>query len=121
MKQTPVAQSSPMLPNTIACTFTAVPQLAGNVVQAAVGVGARVHPAAEHRADRAPQLLLRVLRKRLAGLLLDHVLVAVDHALPVLGGQRGVLDHAGVELDVLDDLLEPVMIDAEHDASRTSG
>jgi hypothetical protein len=29
VKQTPVAQSSPMLPNTMACTFTAVPQLAG--------------------------------------------------------------------------------------------
>ena len=28
-KATPVAQSSPILPNTIACTLTAVPQLAG--------------------------------------------------------------------------------------------
>ncbi len=68
VKQTPVAQSSPMLPNTIACTLTAVPQLGGDVVQAAIGDGARVHPAAEHRADRAPELLLRVLRERLAGL-----------------------------------------------------
>ena len=38
----------------------------GNVVQPAIGVGARIHPGAEHGADRAPQLLLRVLRKRLA-------------------------------------------------------
>ncbi len=29
MKATPVAEVSPMLPNTIAWTFTAVPQLAG--------------------------------------------------------------------------------------------
>ena len=29
VKHTPVAQSLPMLPNTMACTFTAVPQLAG--------------------------------------------------------------------------------------------
>ena len=36
----------------------------GNVVQAAIGDGARVHPAREHRADRAPELLLRVLRER---------------------------------------------------------
>ena len=37
-----------------------------NVVQPAIGDGARVHPRAEHRADRAPQLLARVLRERLA-------------------------------------------------------
>ena len=29
VKHTPVAQSVPMLPNTIACTLTAVPQFAG--------------------------------------------------------------------------------------------
>ena len=29
VKATPVAEVSPMLPNTIACTFTAVPQLSG--------------------------------------------------------------------------------------------
>jgi hypothetical protein len=29
VKATPVAEVSPMLPNTMACTFTAVPQLAG--------------------------------------------------------------------------------------------
>ena len=40
-----------------------------NVVQAAIGDGARVHPRAEHRADRAPELLARVLRERLAVLL----------------------------------------------------
>ena len=34
--------------------------------------------------------------------------------MPVLRGQLGVLGHAGVELGVLDDLLEPMVIDAEH-------
>ena len=40
-----------------------------NVVQRAVGDRARIHPRAEHRADRAPQLGVRILRKFLAGLL----------------------------------------------------
>ena len=61
-----------------------------NVVQAAIGDGARVHPRAEHRADRAPELLVRVLRERLALLLAHALLVARDHVDPVVGGQFGV-------------------------------
>ena len=61
-----------------------------NVVQAAIGDGALVHPRAEHRADRAPQLLVRVLRERLAVLLLDALLVARDQLDPVVGGEVGV-------------------------------
>src|SRR6185437_13740352 len=70
-----------------------------NVVQLAIGDGPRVHPGSEHRPDRAPKLSRRVLRERLAGLLLDKILVAVDHAAPVGGGQRGILDHAGAVLE----------------------
>ncbi len=88
--------------------------IGGDVVQLAVGDGTRVHPAAEHGADRPPQLFMRVLREGLAGLGLHHLLVPGDHFLPVFGGERGVLGHAAFELDVLDDVLEAVMIDAEH-------
>ena len=42
-----------------------------DVVQAAIGDGALVHPRAEDGADRAPELLLRVLREGLAELALD--------------------------------------------------
>ena len=66
-----------------------------DVVQAAIGDGARVHPRAEHRADRAPQLLVRVLRERRALLLLDALLVARDQLDPVVGGQIGVERVAG--------------------------
>jgi hypothetical protein len=34
-----------------------------DVVQHAVGDGARHHPAFEHRADRAPKLIVRILRE----------------------------------------------------------
>ena len=47
----------------------------GNRMQAAIGDGALVHPRVEHRADRAPELLARLLRERLAGALLDDLLV----------------------------------------------
>ena len=86
----------------------------GNVVQLAVGDRAMVHPGTEHRTDRAPELFLGVLRKRLAGLALDQVLVALRDAVPVLRRELGILGHAGVELCVLDDLLEPMMIDPQH-------
>src|SRR5579872_7429308 len=41
-----------------------------NFMEAAVGDRALIHPRAEHRADRAPKLLLRILRERLAELAL---------------------------------------------------
>jgi hypothetical protein len=37
-----------------------------NVVQPPIGDGALVHPGAEHRADRAPQLRVRILRKKIS-------------------------------------------------------
>ena len=35
-----------------------------------------------------------------------------------MGGQRGVFHHAGIDLGLLDDLLEAVVIDAEYDAAE---
>ena len=62
----------------------------GDAVQAAVGFGAGVVPGAEYGADRAPQLLGRVLRERLAGLALDRLLVGGDDLQPVVGAEIGV-------------------------------
>ena len=86
-------------------------------MQAAIGVGARVFPATEHRADGAPQLRLRVHRERRAGFAGDHVLVFGHHVLPVLRAEGGVLGHAGGVFGVFDDVFEVVVIDAEHHAA----
>src|SRR5215471_1479312 len=45
-----------------------------NIVKSAVGNRARVHPGTEYGADRAPELFLRILRKRVAVLLRDDIL-----------------------------------------------
>ena len=85
-----------------------------NIVQAAIGDGALVHPRAEHRADGAPQLRVRVLRERLAALLLDALLVAVDDLVPIVGAEIGVERVAVAVLVVVEDFLEMMMLDAEH-------
>ena len=111
-----------MLPNTMACTLTAVPQLVGDVVQAAVGDGARVLPGAEHGADRAPELLVGVLRERLAGLALDRRLVVVDRPRCQSSALELGVERVAVEvLVVVEDVLEHAVIDAEHDVGSTSG
>ena len=86
-----------------------------NAVQAAVGVGALVHPGAEHRADRAPQLRVRILREGLAQLLLHALLVALDELGPVVGRQIGVEVIALALLVMVEQFLEMLMAEAEHD------
>ncbi len=86
-----------------------------DLVQPAIGDRARVHPRAEDRADRAPQLVARLLRERLAGFLRDHILEPGDDDLPVLGREIGVERLPAVELVVFDQLLEMMVLDAEHD------
>ena len=88
-----------------------------DVVQAAVGDGALVHPGAEHGADGAPELFVDILREGPAKLVLDHFLVALDHGLPVGGDQFGVERDVAVALHVFEDVLEMVMLDAEHDVA----
>ena len=86
-----------------------------DVIKPPVGVGARVRPGCEHRRNRAPQLRARILRKRRAGLCCDQVQILGHHLLPVFGLEFGVVEQPGVELELFDDLLEPVVLDAEHD------
>ena len=56
-----------------------------NVVQAAIGDRAGIHPAGKNRADRAPKLLFRILRERLFQFLFDLGLIEGNDILPVVG------------------------------------
>ena len=85
-----------------------------NVVQPAVGHRARVHPGRKHRADRAPQLVVRILREILAGLARHRILVAADQIDPVVAGQIGVERIALAVLEGIEDVLEMMMLEAEH-------
>ena len=87
----------------------------GNVVEPAIGDRARVHPGREHRADRAPELVLGVLRERLARQLRDLRLVVDDDLAPIVGGKVGVERLALAILELLEDLLEIVALDLQHD------
>ena len=60
-------------------------QQARDFLDAPVGDRLLAHPGLEHRADRAPELLLRILRKVLAGFLLEVSLVFADQLPPALG------------------------------------
>ena len=86
----------------------------GDVVKAAIGDGALVHPGAEDSAHRAPELGARILREGLAGLLRDAGLVARDDLAPVGGVEVGV-EHMAVHVLVLfEDLLEIVVAEVKH-------
>ena len=57
---------------------------------------------------------MRVLRKRLSGLLLDALLVARDDLRPVLGVEIGIERVAVAVFMVVEDFLEVMMADAKH-------
>ena len=86
----------------------------GDSMQAAVGDRACVHPRAEYGTDRAPELLVRVLRKRLAVFFLYAGLVALHDLDPVAGIEIGVEYEALLVLVVFEDVFEVVVIDVEH-------
>ena len=88
--------------------------LRGDSVQLAIGDRPLVHPAAEHGADRAPKLLLRILRERLAEALLNLVLVDLHQNFPVLGGEIGVEGFALLFLVPLEQSFEVVAFHVEH-------
>ena len=87
----------------------------GNGVETTIGDGTLVHPGGEHRPDGAPQLVLRVLRERLAEELQHLGLVGLDHLTPVRGFEIGVEHVAALFLEVFENVLEIVVFDAEHD------
>ncbi len=81
-----------------------------DVVEAAVGHGAVVVPAAEHGRDRAPELLPRVVREVVAGALLHRHLELDDQVFEVVGVELRVeLDALGL-FGGFEDLLEGVAL-----------
>ena len=83
----------------------------------AVGDRPRPVPAAEDRFDGPAQLLDRVLREGLAGLLLDHRLVPGAQLLESAGRQVGVSGNPGSLLGGFERMLEQGPVDVEHDAA----
>ena len=86
-----------------------------NVVQAAIGDRARVHPGGEHRADGAPQLLMRILREFLSGFVRNGRLVLADQRHPVVTIEIGVERVALAVLVGVEDVLEMMVLEAHHD------
>ena len=89
-----------------------------DVVDAAVLARARVVPRAEHGVTRAAHLRLRILRERLAALLLDDLLVARDGLLQAGLVEVGVDLGAALVLDRLELVLEGVLRDLEDDRAE---
>jgi electron transfer flavoprotein alpha subunit len=81
-----------------------------DVMELAVGDGARIHPAGKDRPDGAPELLVRVLRERNAELFLDGRLVAGDDLAPLVGADIGVEFMTEARLLVLEDFLEDLVV-----------
>ena len=85
-----------------------------DIVDLAIGVGARAVPGAEHRADCAPKLFLHIVGKGLAQFFFHPRLEQAGDALQVFGIQPGVQFDAFGVLCFVQDILEPRVIDAQH-------
>ena len=85
-----------------------------NVMQPPVGHRARIHPRRKHRPNRAPQLVVRILREILAGFARHRILVAADHIDPVVGGQVRVECVALAVLEGIENVLEVMVLEVEH-------
>ncbi len=85
-------------------------------MQAPVGVGSRIVPGAEHGADRAPELVVCVLREGLAGFRLHGGLVLRDDFEPVVGTEIGVEREPAHVLVAVEDVLEHVVLHAQNHA-----
>ena len=96
-------------------------EVVGNLVHLAVVDGAGVEPGAEHGVARALKLRQGILRERLAGLLLDQLLVARDDLLQVFGGQVGIELGLGLLLLAVEDVVEIVPWRFPAPRCRTSG
>src|SRR3954447_1405258 len=92
--------------------------LVGDAVDAPVFRGPIAGPGVKDGADREPQLLLRVLRKVLVGVLAVERLEAVDELLERVRVELGVLLDPAVALDLLDRLLERLAVDASGDVAE---
>src|SRR4029078_6789470 len=84
-------------------------------VQLSIGHGALHLPASEHRTDRAPKLLVRILRERPAQGFLHTLLIGFDDLFPIVGRELGIKGDAAILFVQLEDLFEIMMLYPEHD------
>jgi hypothetical protein len=91
------------------------PEFVADLLADAVGDRPGTVPALEHRFDRAPQLIARLLRERLSCGLGDGGQVLLAQQLQRLDRQVGVGGGLGLGLGGLERVLEHVATDAEHD------
>ena len=89
-----------------------------DIVVAAVDVGARVVPAAEHGLDRFEKLFLRVRREVLADLRLVLGLELARKFLQIFGGKLNVELYALLRLHLVDKLLEILLADLHDDVGE---
>src|ERR1043165_5317109 len=101
-----------MLPNTMACTLTAVPQLSGMLCSLRY-VMARAFIHEPNTAPIAPQSCARGSCGN-GWPLSSPRQISGYHIDPVVGGKVGVEREAGATLVVLQNVLEVVMLDVEH-------
>jgi hypothetical protein len=92
-------------------------EVLGDPVDLAVRLGARRLPGAEDGLDRAPELRLGLLREGVAGALLDQLLVIRDERPKRLGRELVVERDARLELGRVQQVLEVVDVDVEHDVA----
>ncbi len=83
-------------------------------MQPAIGHRARVHPGRKHRADRAPQLVMGILREIRTRFARHGILVAADQFDPVVAGEIGVERIALAVLEGVEDVFEVRMLKAQH-------
>ena len=86
----------------------------GNTMQLAIFVRPRIHPRAEHGANRAPELLCHILREGSSQFLLHNALVIRNNALPILGRKIGIKRKSFPVLQRLENILEMMMINTKH-------
>ncbi len=86
-----------------------------NIMQTAIGNGALVGPAVEHRTDCSPELILDILREGTAEFLRHLCLILADQIFPVIRRKVRVEQIAFFLFQDFQQLFEMEMIDAEHD------
>ena len=85
-----------------------------NVIETAVNLGPVGIPAIENRPDRAPQLLVRILRKGCAQFGLNDPGIFLDQLLPIFNLHLNIGVVAHVFLGNFQNILEQVVVDPQH-------
>ena len=86
----------------------------GNIVEPAIGARPIAAPRTEHRADRAPQLFVRVLRERTAQCLLHNGHVASNQFPQIIRIKPGILGDALVFLGDFQRVFKGIVIEFQH-------